>query len=369
MKLLSSFKKELILATRSFYFYIELFFAVVLLAVVMFAIPEHSKVIQTEYVYLNIPEQIAIQLEERILGEDIDGKVEEVSLEAGEESFEAKLIETDEDKIYIVDSEEAVEKLADEKQNTGAVIFLGDDNQLHSKFYLQGYESARLKNLISVMMNAEMEKLNESVEAQQVKVLSSEYEPLNDRENALPPLVAFNSSLMGMFIMASYIFLDKKEGVITAYAVTASSVARYLLSKTMVMILVAVVSGLIAIMPIMGFSINYGLLLLLLITSGFFGSMVGFLIASIYKNIAKAFSTVYVLMILMMVPMIAYFLPGWNPVWVNFIPSDPLIKAFKEILMTGGDAVYALLVSAGFLVAGGLLFMMTNFRFKRTLSI
>ena len=38
MKLLSSFKKELILASRSFYFYVELGFSLVILAVLLFAV-------------------------------------------------------------------------------------------------------------------------------------------------------------------------------------------------------------------------------------------------------------------------------------------------------------------------------------------
>ena len=37
---------------------------------------------------------------------------------------------------------------------------------------------------------------------------------------------------MGFFIIAAYIFLDKKEGVIKAYAVTPSPVWKYLLSKS-----------------------------------------------------------------------------------------------------------------------------------------
>ena len=90
MKLLSSIKKELILATRSFYFYIELFFAVVLLVIVMFAIPEETKVIQTEYVYLS--DQVAAQLIEMMLEEDKDIKLDSEVLKAGGESFDAMLI-------------------------------------------------------------------------------------------------------------------------------------------------------------------------------------------------------------------------------------------------------------------------------------
>ena len=57
MKLLSSFKKELILASRGFYFYIELIFAVIILLVILFAIPQNFSNITTEYLYFNLPQQ------------------------------------------------------------------------------------------------------------------------------------------------------------------------------------------------------------------------------------------------------------------------------------------------------------------------
>ena len=369
MKLLSSFKKELILATRSFYFYIELFLAVVLLAVLLFAIPEHGHTMETRYLYFDLPQPAAVAMTDYLLQEDLDGSLESVTLDAGGESFDAQMIETDSEYLYILGSEADVKQLADVKRNVGCVVSLDSGNQLHYKYYLQGYESQRLKNIISVLLNEDSGVMQQRFDSQPVRVLSTGVEPLNDRENALPPLLAFNCSLMGMFIMAAYVFLDKKEGVINAYAVTASSVSRYLLSKTFVIMLTAVVSGLIVVIPVMGFSVNYGLLLLLLLTSGFFGSVLGLLVASFYQNITKAFATIFLLLMLMMVPAIAYFLPGWSPAWVSFIPSDPIIKGFREILTPGGDVLYALLASAGFLVAGAALFALTNVRFKRSLSI
>ena len=369
MKLLSSFKKELILATRSFYFYIELGFAVILLALLLFAVPEHANTMETSYLYLDLSGQSAAAMTDYLLQEDLDGQMESVTLEAGKESFNAQLIQTDSEYLYLLGSEQDVVSLADAKRDVGCVISLDSDNQLHYKYYLQGYESTRLKNIISVLLNENSDVLQERFDAQPVRALSTGAEPLNDRQNALPPLLAFNCSLMGMFIMAAYVFLDKKEGVINAYAVTASSVSRYLLSKTFVIMLTAVVSGLIIVMPIMGFTINYGLLLLLLLTSGFFGSVVGLLLASFHENITKAFGTIFLLLMIMMVPAIAYFLPGWSPVWVSFLPSDPIIKGFREILTPGGDALYALLVSAGFLAGGSALFALTDLRFKRSLSI
>lgn len=369
MKLLSSFKKEIILASRGFYFYIELFFALVLLAVLLFAIPEHASSKSTEYLYLDLPDQAVEYFRDEILQEDLDGKSEIVAIEAGDKSFNAELMVTDEKEIYSVKSEEAVRELADVHKNIGTVIGLNDDNQLHYKYYFQGYESTRLKNLISIIHNQSSDILAERLNNQEVRAISVGYEPLNNRENTIPPLIAFSGSLMGMFIMASYIFLDKKEGVIKAYAVTASSVSQYLMSKVLVILLTSVVSGLIITVPILGFSINYALLLLLLLTTGFFASTLGLLIASFYKDIMKAFGTIFLLLILMMLPSIAYFIPSWDPVWIKLIPTYPMLQGFKEIILANGDVVYPLIASAGFLVAGFILFVFTSIRFKKTLSV
>ncbi|MBC8390795.1 MAG: ABC transporter permease [Actinobacteria bacterium] len=369
MKLLSSFKKELILASRGFYFYVELVFALVLLAVLLFAIPQNFSSTSTEYLYFNLPQQGKEIFINNILEDDLDAKSEIVEIEADGKTFDAELIVTDEQEIYIVDSEEAVRTLADSERVIGAVIELNDKNQLYYKYYLQGYESTRLKNLISILNNERTDVLEERINNQDVRPLSTGYEPLNDRENTIPPLIAFSGSLMGMFIMASYIFLDKKEGVIEAYAVTPSSVWRYLMSKILVVSLTSVVSGLIIIMPIMGFRINYGLLLLLLLTTGFFASSLGLLVASFYNNLMKAFGVIYLLIIILMVPSIAYFIPGWDPVWIKIIPSYPLLQGFKEIILPNGDIVYPLIASAGFLAVGVVLFAITNIRFKKTLSV
>ncbi len=220
MKLLSSFKKELILASRGFYFYIELLFAVIILLVILFAIPQNFSNITTEYLYLNLPQQGKEIFTDILLEDDLDTKSEMVQLESGGKTFDAELIVSNESEIYIVDSEEAVRTLADSEKNLGAVIELNDNNQLYYKYYLQGYESNRFKNLISILLNESTEVLEDRINNQEVRSLSTEYEPITDRENTIPPLIAFSGSLMGMFIMAAYIFLDKKEGVIEAYAVT-----------------------------------------------------------------------------------------------------------------------------------------------------
>jgi len=134
MKLLSSFKKELILASRGFYFYVELIFALVILAVLLFAIPQNFSSISTEYLYFNLPQQGKEIFINNILENDLDAKSEMVDIEAGGKTFNAELIVTDESEIYIVDSEEAVRTLADSEKVIGAVIELDNADKRYYEY-------------------------------------------------------------------------------------------------------------------------------------------------------------------------------------------------------------------------------------------
>ncbi len=365
MKLWYSFKKELILATRSFYFYIELMFAVVILAVLLWAVPEQIRVVQTQYLMIDLPQQMRDILIDRLLEEDIDGLAEPVSIDTAEEKIDARLIETETEHIYLLDSKEQVRSLSDQNRKLGFVVSLDQKNELHYTYYLQGYETKRFKNLIAVLNLTDIDET--SLDSQTVQYLNTGGQPLNDRENTIPAVITFNSCFMGMFIMAAYVFLDKQEGVISAFAVTASSVRQYMLSKILVVLLTAAVSGLIVTIPVMGSRMNYPAALTLLLTSGFFSSVLGLLVASFFKDITKAFGTIFFVLILLMVPVVSYFLPDWNPVWVTLIPSGFVIQAFKDMMTGARNQLYTWIVTIGFLLAGLVLFVWTDKRYREQL--
>jgi len=367
MKLLSSFKKEMVLATRSFYFYIELGVAVIILAVLLFAIPENAEIRSTEYIYFDMPQQTAeYALEAMLEGEE--AAASETEVKVGDEAYGAALYATSDTDIYLMRSEEAVEAIAKDRRQTGIVVG-AEDGVPQVTYYLQGYESQRLKNLLRVLNIMDISALEEKFDALDVREVQSDYVPLNNRQNMLAPLMMLNGSLMGMFIIAAYIFLDKGEGVIKAYAVTASPVSRYLMSKTMVLIVTSVVTGIVIAAPVMGGQANYPLLILLLITSGFFVAALGLLLSSFFRDMMKAFGVIFLVIVLFMVPGIAYMVPSWNPVWMNVIPSQHMVEGFKEVFTIGGDWAYALIASAGFTAAGALVFWIANMRFKRSLAV
>ncbi len=370
MKLWHSFVKELLIASRGFYFYVEIVMAFVFLFLLLFVIPDNFSNKSTEYLYLDLPKPAADAFMEFSTEEDLDKQGELVEIKSGKNVYSANLIETDSSKIYYMQSAEAVIQLAEAEKNFGGIVKLNETGDgLAYEYYLQGYESDRMKNLLLLFHNTEMSKLEETFNAQEVRPLSEGFEGLTDKQNMVPVFLTFNGSFMGMFIIAAYIFLDKKEGVIKAFAVTASSVWQYLMSKIGVILATTLVSSLIITIPVMGTQPNYLLMILFLLATGFFASTLGLFLASFYKDIVSAFGAIYALIIVIMLPNIAYFIPSWDPTWLKIIPSYPMLEGFKEIILPNGDAAYVLWVSLGFLAAGLILFVLSNKRYQHSLTV
>jgi hypothetical protein len=235
-------------------------------------------------------------------------------------------------------------------------------------YYTQGNETDKFVNLLKIFHGEDDKALYDQVESQEVKTISSDFAILTDRENLLPVFLAFNGSLMGLFIMAAYVFLDKKEGVIKAFAITSAPVWKYLMSKMLMLTVTSFVTSLILIVPVMGTRINYLLVFLLLIPTGFFASALGLLLASYFDDMVKSFGVMYLLMIGMMLPAFAYYIPSWDPLWLKFVPSYYMLYGFREIFIKG-DTPFVLLIALGYFVVSALMFIWANMRYKRTLSV
>jgi hypothetical protein len=94
----------------------------------------------------------------------------------------------------------------------------------------------------------------------------------------------------------------------------------------------------------------------------------GLLVASFFDSISKSFGVMYAIMISLMIPAFSYYIPSFDPLWLRFVPTYPLLQGFKEILLNG-DVGYVLTYSLVFLVGGLVLFVLADIRFKKTLTV
>ncbi len=371
MKLWHSFKKELILSSKSWYFYIEIGMALIFLLILLFLVPEEFSTKGKEYMYLDVPQAVIDKYKESLLEEDIDEIAELVELKADKKNFKAEMYETEESKIYLLENLEALNAISSSEKVPTVHVWVKDKNQVIHTYYLQGYETQKLRNMLLVFQNrkAGHDVLKHYADNIVVKSMYQDITPLSDRQNMVPVFLTFNGSLMSLFIIAAYIFLDKSEGLIKAYAVTASSVWQYLMSKIGVIIITSIVTALVMTLPIMGLQANYFLMLLFLVTSGFFAASLGLYITSFYEDITQAFGVLYIVIMVMIIPNISYFTPSWTPNWIKIIPSYIMLQTFKEIISVNGNIAYVILASLGFLILGLGIFILANHRFKKTLSL
>ncbi len=371
MKLWYSFTKELMLSSKSWYFYIELGMSVILLLILLFIVPEEFDSKGKEYIYIDLPQVIEDKFREDLLEEDLDETVEIMEVEADKEVYAAELYETEESKIHLLESLEALNAFSESERVPVVHVRVGDDGQITYTYYLQGYETQKLRNLLMVFHNqkAANDVIDDYADDITVKSIYQDMEPLTDKQSMIPVFLTYNGSLMSLFIIAAYIFLDKSEGIIQAYAVTASSVWQYLLSKVGVIIVTSIVTTGIIVVPVMGLQPNYPAMVLFIVTSGFFAASLGLLITSYYKDIVQSFGALYIVIIVMIMPNISYFTPSWDPDWVKIIPSYVMLQSFKETITINGNMTYVLVASLGFAVLGMDIFLLANHRFKKTLTL
>ena len=93
MKLWSSVKKELLIASRGFYFYVELLMAFILLFVLLLVVPEHFVNKDEEFLYLAIPDP-AIRAAYIETFDDLDGQPEPVVFKIGKDEITTQLYES-----------------------------------------------------------------------------------------------------------------------------------------------------------------------------------------------------------------------------------------------------------------------------------
>ena len=395
MKLWSTYIKEMKIASRGFYFYIEIVIAVIALVILLVVVQENPDGKSEEYLYNDIPEEVMAYLYDRDIKSGDIRRLEDSDLTIKPSSFVILNKETGQEEAYEFEDEKVVTAKSYEKLNRetgevlgiayiledeldmirlsyntgriGASTTMDAEGNYSYDYFLQGYELGRYEDVLYLLHTFSKAAINEVKERQAIRVIGGS-ERLNNREVVVPVYIAFSGSLMGFIIIMSYIFLDKGEGVIKAFAVTPSSVWHYLFSKTLVILTTVLISSSIVVMPIMKLKPNYVLFYVYLIASSFLFSCLGLLVASFFDNISKAFGVLYLLMMGLMLPAFSYFISSFDPLWIRFLPTYPLLEGFKGIMRGQGEVTYVLTYSAIFIVGGFILLALANVKFKKSLT-
>lgn len=362
MKLCRSVRRELILLSRSYYFYIEVAMAALYLVLLLMVMPENVSVQSTEYYYFDMPQAAYQELEETLFPGDGGIAKEDALLRVRGEEVAVVHYRTDTKNIYVVNSLETLTALCQDSGDIGLALSL-EEAGLAYHYYLQGYETEQFKNLASLLSTPGLMEAVGSAQEQAVRFLDEHAAPLTDRQNLLSILLVVNCALMGIFIMAAYIFEDKKTNMIRAARVTPAPVSHYLIAKMSAVLLTSMISAIVVAAPIMGGRANYLLLVLVILSAGFFTVAGGALLASFFQDMEGAFAAVFIVLVVLLAPAVGGMIPTWNAPWLRLIPSFWALEGMRSALMNA-DARHALLACGGFALGGVLLFLLSLYRYQ-----
>ena len=396
MKLFNTYLKEMKIASRGLYFYIEILVAIILLLVILFVVNPNPDSKSVEYLYNDMPKEV---LDDMVNQDIAQGKAKW----AGDREFELKpiafdlknndrgqvisydfkekktvvartLVRINEDSgkikttAYLFDNEDDILRLAASKGDIADTTTVNDQGVFSYRYFLQGYETNRFSNMLYLLHTYSQDEMEAQRDLQVINEIGENNVRMDNQEAMVPIFVVFAGALMGIFIIMAYIFLDKDEGVIKAFAVTPSEVWKYLVSKIFVVMTTVVISSSIIVIPIMQLKPNYLLFYPFLLVSSFAFSALGLLVASFFDSISKAFGVLYLIMIGLMLPGFSYYISSFDPSWLRVFPTYPMLEAMKDILMGQADIAYVITYSLVFLLAGIVLLTLANVRFKKSLT-
>ncbi len=345
MKLLHTFLRDLKVSYRTFYVYIEIIMALIVVAVVLFVLPENFE--SRSRLHLFADPALESSLSEKFI--------------RGEAATE----------IFLAPSrEDILTALASDRSSQGVVLTQGNGSGVEFEVILQGYEGEAMRNLIEASMKGMiLQKMPGFESGTKVITTDPDAQRLSDRVSFLPMYLLLNSAFMGLFIVAAYVFMDKEEGTIKALTVTPVSVRDYLLSKLGVMLFTGLLTGLLVTVLVARLEVNYFYLILVLIAGNLFGTVLGLFIASFYNSIISSLGAMYVVIMILAMGGVAYYMPSFSPLAVRLLPSYPLLFPLRETFLERPDVGYILMITGAFLVGSAVLFLVTEHRYRKTLTI
>lgn len=347
-RLLVTLRKDLKTSLRSFYFYIELIMAVIIVAILLFVVPENFTTTQTVHMHV-----------------DADLPIDVSSL-AGLSLQDEEAVT----QIVLEESSQAVRAALAENREALGILISGQPPRLELEFVLQGYESDAIRNLIEKSVIAsQLQQRPDAVDRITVTTLEEPTESLPDRVHILPILLVLNSAMIGLFVIASYVFMDKEDGTIRAFAVTPAHLWQYLLAKVIVMLMTGLATGFFTAYSVAGFQTSGLALAAILIASNLLGSVLGLFIASFFDTLTKSLGALYIVIMIMGFSAVPYMMPGFSPLYLRMLPAYPMFFAFREALLEQPDYRYVLTWCAVFIAASGALFLWSVVRFRKTLTV
>lgn len=340
-------KKDIITGFRNYFFLAVIAVALVFVGIINFVIPENAEIKPTVYYYV-----------------EYDGEYKDIFEDVLQES------ETKHSNIYRVNARKEIIQRMEKNFNSIGMVINEINNSPSIEFIMQGYENKEIINTLILSMKDDIDKrVSEEMDIDTVylkNVMEQERIPLN--KNVLPMFLTMEPSLLGLVLIAAFIFMEKDEGTIRAYKVSPGKIPEYLASKITLMIILGWISTIISTFLVVGLNADYFSLLIIVTVASIFASGLGLIIASFFENISQSMIWIIFISIIFSLPFVSYFVPSFAPLYIRLLPTYSLQFALREAIFPTGNIKLIYSTVLTFAVLSILNYVVAIFIYKRNMA-
>lgn len=301
------FKKDIILGIKDVFILLELGFAVFIVLLLLFVIPENIEKDKTAYIY---DATTLVKNFVHSTAESAEAQVRKGSHYVDSREEVIKGMEEDELAIGLI--------ITEKKNGTYRVEFL---TQPYTKNSIVQYVEVEMEDLMSILKppgGIYPPDVYKSVKVSSLQQGLRDELPFNLR--LLPTILMYMVGILGLFAMVSLIGQERSDATIRALRVSPASMWEFLISKHLLLLATGFATFSILYLPMMGFG-GYPEALLLIILTILMGSSIGVILGGLFDSPIGAILWVLLLMIVLSLPAISLFSPSFSPQWLKLIPS------------------------------------------------
>jgi hypothetical protein len=241
------------------------------------------------------------------------------------------------DQVTVLNSEEELRQAV--KEN-GTIGLLGNDDGS-----ITVLNPGLSEKTVSAIMTMLYSTSHIDVEVESINA-DGETIPFNKRMT--PVFICFEALIIGFILGGALMLTEKESGIVRALRIAPMGVDRYLISKSVLFSIIAVIYAML--MAVFCVGLSFSILRFILLS--FFGaaifSLIGLAFTTLFKDMSSWFFSMALVLSINMLPVVAYLEPSFSPLWIRVIPSYSMIFAYENILfgMDGNSLSVVLTVAA-----------------------
>lgn len=327
-------KQDVTVAIRNYYHIVILVLAAIMILFINFVVPKEVKLTPTE-----------------LIVDKTEGK-----------QLENFLLQDGADKGRFFNSREELMERVKEDDNTLGIIIEGDIKQPKVTVIHQGTESTEILNLLDATIENALDVIRDTARNtnHRVEYLRLKVEPIAFNKNIVPIMLVTEAVMLGFLLISVMVFQEKEEGSVRAYRVSPGRTLEYILSKAVVNVMLALIYSVVLVAFTVGFDVNYGALILLIVLASFFITMLGLTVSVFFRNLQEFLFVGVFLMSILGLPLSTYLSPSFAPSFITWIPSYSVLFGIREILFPTGKGEFILSLNS-ILVVESIIFLVLSY--------